>query len=45
MFGAKTFCAFGSYSVDEAKKLLITRIVASSSAKLIGTAQNRDIFV
>ena len=26
VFGAKTFCAFGTYSVDEAKKLLVTRI-------------------
>ena len=43
VFGAKTFCAFGDYSVDEAKKLLITRIAASSSAKLSGTSQNRDI--
>jgi hypothetical protein len=43
VFGAKTFCAFGGYSIDEAKKLLITRIVASSSAKLTGTEQYRDI--
>jgi hypothetical protein len=43
MFGAKTFCAFGSYSVDEAKKILITRITSCSSAKLIGTSQYRDI--
>ena len=26
VFGAKTFCAFGTYSVEEAKKLLVTRI-------------------
>ena len=26
VFGAKTYCAFGTYSVDEAKKLLVTRI-------------------
>ena len=43
VFGSKTFCAFGNYSVDEAKKLLVTRIVACSSTKLIGTAQYRDI--
>jgi hypothetical protein len=43
MFGAKTFCAFGTYSVEEAKKLLVTRIGSSSTAKLIGTVQNRDI--
>jgi len=43
VFGAKTFCAFGGYSVDETKKLLITRITACSSAKLTGTSQYRDI--
>jgi len=43
MFGSKTFCAFGGYSIDEAKKLLVTHIAASSSAKLIGTSQYRDI--
>src|ERR1700692_1777968 len=42
MFGAKTFCAFGTYSVEDEKKLLVTRIVSSSTAKLIGTTQNRD---
>jgi hypothetical protein len=29
--------------VDEGKKLLVTRIIASSSTKLVGTAQYRDI--
>ena len=43
MFGSKTFCAFGGYSIDEAKKLLVTRIAASSSTKLVGTSQYRDI--
>ena len=43
MFGAKTFCAFGTYSVEEASKLLITRIGACSTAKLNGTVQNREI--
>ncbi len=43
VFGAKTFCAFGTYSVDEAKKVLITRIEASSAARLTGTVQNREI--
>jgi hypothetical protein len=43
VFGSKTFCAFGGYSVDEAKKLLITRITACSAAKLTGSAQYRDI--
>jgi hypothetical protein len=45
VFGAKTFCAFGSYSFDEAKKLLITRVVGCSVAKLNGTVQNRDILI
>ena len=45
VFGAKTFCAFGTYSVEDAKKLLITRIASSSTAKLNGTLQNRDIMV
>ena len=45
MFGAKTFCAFGTYSVDDAKKLLITRIVSCSAPKLAGTTQNRDIML
>lgn len=43
VFGAKTFCAFGTYSVEDAKNLLITRIASCSAAKLAGTSQNRDI--
>jgi hypothetical protein len=45
MFGAKTFCAFGTYSVDEAGKLLVTRIESCSAARLTGTVQNRDILL
>ena len=45
MFGAKTSCAFGTYSVEEEKKLLVTHITASSTAKLTGTAQNRIIML
>jgi hypothetical protein len=45
VFGAKTFCAFGSYSVDEARKLLITRVGGCSVAKLNGTEQSRDILM
>jgi len=45
MFGAKTFCAFGTYSVDDEKNLLVTRIVSSSTARLIGVTQNRDIML
>ena len=43
VFGAKTFCAFGTYSVEDTKNLLITRIASCSAAKLVGTSQNRDI--
>jgi hypothetical protein len=43
VFGAKTFCAFGTYTVEEAKKLLVTRITSCSAAKLNGTVQQRDI--
>jgi len=45
MFGAKTFCAFGTYSVEDEKKLLVTRIASCSTAKLTGTTQNRDIML
>ena len=45
MFGAKTFCAFGTYTVEDEKKLLVTHIVSSSTAKLSGTTQNRDIML
>jgi hypothetical protein len=44
VFGAKTFCAFGTYSVEDATKL-ITRIASCSTAKLTGTSQNRDIML
>jgi hypothetical protein len=43
LFGAKTYCAFGTYSVQEPKKILTTRIDACSVAKFSGTVQNRDI--
>ena len=43
VFGAKTFCAFGTYTVDEGKKLLVTSIASCSAAKLNGTVQNREI--
>ena len=45
VFGAKVACAFGTYSVDESQKALITHITSSSSAKLAGTTQNRTILV
>src|SRR5258708_39938534 len=43
MFGAKTFCAFGTYSAEDEQKVLVTRIVSSSTPKLIGAIQNRDV--
>ena len=45
IFGAKTFCAFGTYSVEAETKLLVTRIVSSSTARLIGAIQSRGIML
>ena len=45
VFGAKMFSAFGTYSVEDAKKLLVTRIASCSTPKLTGTIQNRDIML
>ena len=45
VFGAKVFCAFGSYDVDDAKNLLITRVTGCSVAGLNGTTQNRAILL
>ena len=43
MFGAKLFCAFGSFSVDGATKALITRIEGGSISRLSGTTQRRFV--
>jgi hypothetical protein len=43
MFGAKTFCSFGGFSIDEAMKVFTTRIEGSSISKLAGTTQRRFI--
>ena len=43
VFGAKSFFAFGTYTVDEASKLLTTNIESCSATKLNGTVQNRII--
>jgi hypothetical protein len=43
MFGAKAFFAFGTYSVDEANKTIITRIEGSSISKLNGATQHRVV--
>ncbi len=45
VFGAKTTCSFGTYSVDEAKKAFFTNIEASSTTKLTGSIQKRDILL
>lgn len=41
MFGAKTYCAFGTYSLQESGKTLLLNFEGCSIAKLIGTAQER----
>ena len=43
VFGGKLFCAFGSYSVDDAKKVLKTRIDGCSVSRLNGIEQDRTI--
>lgn len=43
VFGAKNFCAFGTYSVDETGKTIITRIEGSSLSRISGTVQRRVI--
>lgn len=43
VFGAKVYCAFGTYKIDEAGKLLVTNIEACSASRLTGTVQNRSI--
>ena len=43
IFGAKSFCSFGAYSFDEAKKVLTTRIEASPISKLVGIEQRRVV--
>jgi hypothetical protein len=45
VFGAKTFCAFGTFSLDEGKKILTTHIAGCSVTSLIGTEQIRTILV
>jgi hypothetical protein len=43
MFGAKAFFAFGTYSVDEANKTIVTQIEGSSISKLNGATQRRVV--
>jgi hypothetical protein len=43
LFGAKTVFSFGTYTVDEASKTLVTQIEGGSLAKLVGKRQRRLI--
>jgi hypothetical protein len=43
MFGAKAFFAFGTYSVDEANKTIVTNIEGSSISRLNGVTQRRVV--
>jgi hypothetical protein len=43
MFGAKSACTFGTYSVEESDKTLVTKVTSSSSTKLVGMSQSRTI--
>ena len=43
MFGAKTFCAFGSYTVDTVNNTLTTQFNGCSNAKVVGTVLERKI--
>jgi hypothetical protein len=45
VFGSKTYCAFGTYTVDEAKRILVTHIASSSTQKLSGVSQDREILL
>jgi hypothetical protein len=43
VFGAKVYCAFGTYRLDDSGKSLVTRIKACSVSKTVGTIQSRAI--
>ena len=45
VFGSKVVCGFGTYTIDEAQKALLTRITSSSTARIAGTTQSRTIMV
>jgi hypothetical protein len=45
VFGAKVFCAFGGYTLDEMGKTLVTHIEACSASKFTGTNQTRTILM
>jgi hypothetical protein len=43
LFGSKTFCAFGSYTVDNSSSVLTMHFNGCSIAKVIGSIQERKI--
>jgi hypothetical protein len=45
MFGAKTFCGFGSYALDSVNNTLTTHFNGCSNAKVIGQILERKILV
>jgi hypothetical protein len=45
VFGSKVYCAFGTYSLDDAGKALVTRIQACSVSKSVGTMQSRAVLM
>ena len=45
VFGAKSFCSFGTYTFDEPNSTFATRIEGSSIPRLVGITQRRIIAV
>jgi len=45
VFGVKTYCAFGNYTVDEVKKTIVTQIEGCSISRRSGTTQSREILL
>jgi hypothetical protein len=45
VFGAKVYCAFGTYTLDETTKSLVTHIQACSVSKAVGTTQSRAVVI
>jgi hypothetical protein len=45
VFGGKTFCSFGTYTLDEGRRSFTTHIKGCSVSSLIGVTQVRSILV
>jgi hypothetical protein len=43
MFGAKTIFSFGTYTIDEADRMVVTQIEGASVSRLIGKRQRRKV--